>query len=189
MKIGFKQIGKTIDIDINKLKELGNKEIEKKLREITLLSFCEGGDTGGAYGTININGEELDQNDLFRKEEESEKILVCSKCGGTEFTPTGGGWIYTVYIENGTPPSTNNYRCAACGNIESVYYPAVYNDVEPQEVELPKVKVIEDKVKMLREMTGCGIMDCKHALTRANDDIEKAKDILKEMGSSIFKIR
>lgn len=69
MKIYFKEINKTINIDIDKLKELSNKEIEQKLREIIILSFREGGDDGGAYGTIKINEKELDQNDIFKKEE------------------------------------------------------------------------------------------------------------------------
>lgn len=37
-------------------------------------------------------------------------------------------------------------------------------------------------VKELREMTGCGMMDCKKALTEANGDKEKAVDILREKG-------
>ncbi len=38
------------------------------------------------------------------------------------------------------------------------------------------------QVKDLREMTGCGIMDCKKALTECDGDIEKAKDWLREKG-------
>lgn len=37
-------------------------------------------------------------------------------------------------------------------------------------------------VKELREMTGCGMMDCKKALTETNGDKEKAIDILREKG-------
>jgi elongation factor Ts len=37
-------------------------------------------------------------------------------------------------------------------------------------------------VKQLREITGAGMMECKKALTEANGDIEKAKDILKTRG-------
>lgn len=37
-------------------------------------------------------------------------------------------------------------------------------------------------VKELREMTGCGMMDCKKALTEADGDKEKAVDILREKG-------
>jgi len=37
-------------------------------------------------------------------------------------------------------------------------------------------------VKQLREKTGAGMMDCKHALTGANGDMEKAIKILREKG-------
>lgn len=37
-------------------------------------------------------------------------------------------------------------------------------------------------VAALREKTGCGMMDCKKALTDANGDMEKAIDILREKG-------
>jgi len=37
-------------------------------------------------------------------------------------------------------------------------------------------------VKELREMTGCGMMDCKSALTETNGDIEKAIEYLREKG-------
>ena len=37
-------------------------------------------------------------------------------------------------------------------------------------------------VKNLREMTGCGMMDCKKALTEAEGDMDKAVDILREKG-------
>ena len=37
-------------------------------------------------------------------------------------------------------------------------------------------------VKELREITGCGMMDCKKALTEADGDKEKAVDILREKG-------
>ncbi|OQB14566.1 MAG: Elongation factor Ts [Firmicutes bacterium ADurb.Bin193] len=37
-------------------------------------------------------------------------------------------------------------------------------------------------VKELREITGCGMMDCKKALTEANGDMEKAIVILREKG-------
>lgn len=44
------------------------------------------------------------------------------------------------------------------------------------------MEVSSDLVKQLREMTGAGIMDCKKALAEANNDIEKAKEILKIKG-------
>lgn len=37
-------------------------------------------------------------------------------------------------------------------------------------------------VKELRDMTGAGIMDCKHALTETNGDMKKAVDVLREKG-------
>ena len=37
-------------------------------------------------------------------------------------------------------------------------------------------------VKLLREKTGAGMMDCKNALTEANGDMEKAIKILREKG-------
>lgn len=37
-------------------------------------------------------------------------------------------------------------------------------------------------VKNLREQTGCGMMDCKKALTDANGDFDKAVEILREKG-------
>lgn len=37
-------------------------------------------------------------------------------------------------------------------------------------------------VKALREKTGCGMMDCKKALTEANGDMDKAVDFLREQG-------
>lgn len=37
-------------------------------------------------------------------------------------------------------------------------------------------------VKTLRERTGCGMMDCKTALTETNGDMEKAIDFLREKG-------
>lgn len=37
-------------------------------------------------------------------------------------------------------------------------------------------------VKNLREKTGCGMMDCKKALTESNGDMDKAVDILREKG-------
>lgn len=37
-------------------------------------------------------------------------------------------------------------------------------------------------VKTLRERTGCGMMDCKKALTEADGDMDKAIDLLREQG-------
>ena len=44
---------------------------------------------------------------------------------------------------------------------------------------------IED-IKQLREETGIGMMDCKRALTEANGDIERAKEILREQGLELM---
>ena len=37
-------------------------------------------------------------------------------------------------------------------------------------------------VQSLRERTGCGMMDCKKALTEADGDMEKAIELLREKG-------
>ena len=37
-------------------------------------------------------------------------------------------------------------------------------------------------VKTLREQTGCGMMDCKKALTDADGDFDKAVELLREKG-------
>ena len=37
-------------------------------------------------------------------------------------------------------------------------------------------------VAALREKTGCGMMDCKKALTASNGDMEAALDFLREKG-------
>jgi len=39
-----------------------------------------------------------------------------------------------------------------------------------------------DAIKELRELTNCGIIDCKKALAEAKGDLEKAKAILREKG-------
>ncbi len=39
-----------------------------------------------------------------------------------------------------------------------------------------------DLIKTLREETGAGVMDCQKALSKSNNDITKAKEILKEEG-------
>lgn len=39
-----------------------------------------------------------------------------------------------------------------------------------------------EQVKELRERTGCGIVDCKKALSQANDDIEAAITLLRKQG-------
>lgn len=42
-----------------------------------------------------------------------------------------------------------------------------------------------DKVKVLREKTSAGIMDCKSALAESSGDIDKAIDILRKRGISL----
>lgn len=44
------------------------------------------------------------------------------------------------------------------------------------------VNVSTEQIKMLRERTGAGIMDCKNALIKAEGDLDKACDILRELG-------
>ncbi|MCD4694018.1 translation elongation factor Ts, partial [bacterium] len=39
-----------------------------------------------------------------------------------------------------------------------------------------------ENIKKLREKTGAGIVDCKEALKEANNDIEKASEILRKKG-------
>ncbi|MBN1869539.1 MAG: translation elongation factor Ts [Candidatus Omnitrophica bacterium] len=39
-----------------------------------------------------------------------------------------------------------------------------------------------DTIKDLREMTSCGVIECKNALEEAGGDMEKAKQILKKRG-------
>lgn len=44
------------------------------------------------------------------------------------------------------------------------------------------MKIDTSKVKKLREMTGAGYIDCKGALVKANGDIDKAKEVLRQRG-------
>ncbi len=62
-----------------------------------------------------------------------------------------------------------------------------------QLIEKSKDLIAEEEMKMaftakdvqnLRQMTGCGMMDCKKALTESNGDIEKAVEYLREKGLS-----
>src|SRR5699024_6978098 len=45
-----------------------------------------------------------------------------------------------------------------------------------------KMAFTAQDVKALREQTGCGMMDCKKALTDANGDFDKAIELLREKG-------
>jgi elongation factor Ts len=44
------------------------------------------------------------------------------------------------------------------------------------------IAISADQVKMLRERTGAGMMDCKRALQQTDGDIEKAIELLRERG-------
>jgi len=44
------------------------------------------------------------------------------------------------------------------------------------------VVVTVDEIKTLRDLTGAGIMDCKRALEQAEGDVEKAQELLREVG-------
>ena len=46
--------------------------------------------------------------------------------------------------------------------------------------------ITSEDVKKLRAETGVGIMDCKAALTKAEGDMEKAKQILREEGKELL---
>jgi elongation factor Ts len=47
------------------------------------------------------------------------------------------------------------------------------------------VAVSPEAVKELRELTGAGMLDCKHALEEARGDFEKAKEILRQKGHAL----
>lgn len=44
------------------------------------------------------------------------------------------------------------------------------------------MEITVDRIKELREKTGCGMMECKGALTEAKGDFEQAIDILRKKG-------
>jgi len=46
------------------------------------------------------------------------------------------------------------------------------------------MSISANDVKALRDVTGAGMMDCKRALTEAEGDLEKAKDILRQRGQA-----
>ena len=70
--------------------------------------------------------------------------LICSKCKGTLFVPTGLGIVYSVYVPNGEPPHDREYKCSNCGNTQYVHTPAKYDVVKPQEIELPEQGWLND---------------------------------------------
>jgi len=44
------------------------------------------------------------------------------------------------------------------------------------------LEISVESIKALRAQTGAGIMDCKHALEEANNDVDRAVDILRQQG-------
>jgi len=44
------------------------------------------------------------------------------------------------------------------------------------------MNITVDQIKELRDLTGAGIADCREALTEANGDLEKAKEVIKKKG-------
>ncbi len=52
-------------------------------------------------------------------------------------------------------------------------------------MEISNVKVDINKLKELRERTGAGVMECREALIRADGDIDRAIEILRERGVQI----
>ncbi len=44
--------------------------------------------------------------------------------------------------------------------------------------------VNKDAIKILRDKSGCGMMECKNALVEAGNDIEKAQEILRKTGKA-----
>ena len=40
-------------------------------------------------------------------------------------------------------------------------------------------------IKKLRDMTGAGLSDCKKALIESDNDIEKAKELIRQRGQAI----
>lgn len=50
-------------------------------------------------------------------------------------------------------------------------------------------KITHEMIKILREKTGVGMMDCKKALEEADGDIEKAVEILRKKGAAVAQKR
>lgn len=46
-------------------------------------------------------------------------------------------------------------------------------------------KVDKIKLQQLRELTGCGMLDCRKALEESGDDLQKAIDILRKKGVAV----
>lgn len=50
-------------------------------------------------------------------------------------------------------------------------------------------KISMKLIQAVREQTGLGMMDCKKALEEANEDVEKAVDLLRKKGAAIARTR
>ena len=53
-----------------------------------------------------------------------------------------------------------------------------------QETEKTMAKITAETVKLLREQSGAGVMECKRALEEADGDLEKAAAVLRERGQA-----
>lgn len=73
-------------------------------------------------------------------------------------------------------------RINRCGGVKFYRYLDMNCDViQYVKSELPKYQILTSEiVKQLRKMTGAGMMDCKRALEKNNNDIDKASEYLKE---------
>lgn len=73
-------------------------------------------------------------------------------------------------------------RINRCGGVKFYRYLNMNCDViQYIKSELPKYKITTaELVRLLREMTGAGMMDCKRALEKNNNDINKATEYLRE---------
>lgn len=60
--------------------------------------------------------------------------------------------------------------------------PAAEEAPKVEEPEVPTVKVDAKSVKVLRDASGAGMMDCKKALAINNNDVDAAKDYLRKKG-------
>jgi hypothetical protein len=64
--------------------------------------------------------------------------LVCEKCKGKLFTKTGTGVILAIYVEGGTSPSYENYKCSNCNHQMSIYRPSIPYTEKPVEIDIPE---------------------------------------------------
>jgi elongation factor Ts len=51
------------------------------------------------------------------------------------------------------------------------------------------ITIPAEAVRLLREETGAGMMDCKRALVEAGGDVDRAREILRERGQASFRKR